>query len=782
MAVRTQGTEGAVDYRYFVCDLMTNELLAEIPFRSVSYSRSLTEAGSFTGDIAITEDTYNLSVYENTMPAKTALYVVRDGVCVWGGIIWSREYSLIDKVLSVSASEFTSYLSHRVVWKTWNSSYEAEAVVQDGTATITLKNGQYNFTVGEAVYIYWQTDYTLYNGYFEVETVALDSEARSVITVPANYYNASGVQSSIPSVGTGEPLTVTVETRQDTYQYAQDLLRELNTDLFDFDFANDEIRPGIDLFNEINTISRTSNTATVTLNSKHELTAGQKVIISDVRAEGYVDTGNNNAFVSTFDNSEAVVASIVDDYTFTYLNPGNNISTTSETPNSKTVSRFSRANNVSTIETSSPHGMDKDDIVRLENVSQTFDGYATVYANVSNTVLQVVQVGAPIANSYTEIRSEANITGVSGNGSTVTYTVANDFLPGDSITINGVNPSTYDGIFTVTAATSSTVTVQSSVTDSYLTGGTASATFNPRIIRVASASYGTFGEHSTLGNIGFDFTRNASFSSNLEANPVIRGYELKTVYDVLEEYGTKPNGFEYRVDCEYDSTTSSFKKYFTFLPLVPASLTTYLNAQGSGFSGAIPASAYGADSLIFEYPGNILEAQFQESAEDSATRFFVQGKDSRLNSDASQPYSAASNHKLLRQGWPILDAVDDLDSADESILWKQASRLLEESVPPISTFTISVNGSVNPKLGTYKPGDWCSVKLNDDFVSLRADSYLEQDYGTDAGVLVRKIIAYDVSVPDNPGFPEEIALELITEPSIPISGVTIIDGKAFSGN
>ena len=115
MPVSTSPDNQAIEYRYFVHDLMSNALLAEIPFRSVSYSRSLTEAGTFTGDIAVIDDTYNLSLYENTLPAKTALYVVRNGVCVWGGIIWARNYSLIDKVLSVSAAEFTSYLSHRVV-------------------------------------------------------------------------------------------------------------------------------------------------------------------------------------------------------------------------------------------------------------------------------------------------------------------------------------------------------------------------------------------------------------------------------------------------------------------------------------------------------------------------------------------------------------------------------------------------------------------------------------------------------------------------------------------
>lgn len=700
MAVRTQGTEGAVDYRYFVCDLMTNSLLAEIPFRGVSYSRSLTESGTFTGDIAVTEDTYNLSLYENTLPAKTALYVVRNGICVWGGIIWSRTYSLIDRVMSVSASEFTSYLNHRVVWKTWNSSYEATAEVSGSTMTVTFTTGQYDFTVGEAVYLYWNEGYGLYNGYFEVQTAGLTGDDRSVITVPATYVDvATGSSKTIPTLSVGPENPITVETRQDSQQYAQDLLRELNTDLFDFDFANDEIRPGVDLISPISTVARSSNVATIVTSKRHELVAGQKVKISDVQTD------------ADFDNDEAIVASIINDNSFTYSNPGSNVSTTSTSVDDRLVATFKRDANVTTLTTTTSHPYQVGDIVYLENVSQTFDGYGTVYSVTSSTELQIVQFGDNIATSYTE---------------------------------------------------------------------TTNLTFPPTITRRPLITFGTFGEHSTLGDIGFDLSQNSAFSGDLQANPIIRGFELKTVAEIFEDYSTKSTGFEYRVDCTYDVSTSTFKKYFKFLPILPSTLTSYIAAQPDGFVGPIPASAYGADELIFEFPGNVLEAQFEENAEDGATRFFVQGKDSRLNTNASQPYSAASNHKLLREGWPLLDAVEDLDSPDETVLWKQASRLLEESVPPISTFTISVNGSVNPVLGTYSPGDWCSVKLNDDFVSLRADSYLEQDYGTDAGVLVRKIISYSVSVPENPGFPEELSLELVTEPSIPISGVQIIDGKAFT--
>ena len=122
-----------------------------------------------------------------------------------------------------------------------------------------------------------------------------------------------------------------------------------------------------------------------------------------------------------------------------------------------------------------------------------------------------------------------------------------------------------------------------------------------------------------------------------------------------------------------------------------------------------------------------------------------------------------------------------MDSEDETVLYKQAARLLEESVPPISTFTISINGSMRPTVGSFNPGDWCTVKLNDGFVTLRAASSLEQDYGTDSGALVRKILSMDITVPDTPSFPEEVDLELIIEPSIPISGVQIIDGKPFLG-
>jgi hypothetical protein len=69
-------------YRYYVADLMT--VLAEIPFTGVTYDRALKGAGTFSGQVAVLDDTVAANLYDYTVPGKTSLYIVRNNVCVWG--------------------------------------------------------------------------------------------------------------------------------------------------------------------------------------------------------------------------------------------------------------------------------------------------------------------------------------------------------------------------------------------------------------------------------------------------------------------------------------------------------------------------------------------------------------------------------------------------------------------------------------------------------------------------------------------------------------------------
>jgi hypothetical protein len=683
-----QDRELAVDYRYFVVDIMSNQLLAEIPFTGVSYSRSLREAGEFSGSIAITEATANLSLYENTLPGKTALYVVRNDICVWGGIIWTRSYDIVGKSLNVSASEFSSYFYKRVIWKTWVNAYQASIVVSGPTVTVTLDFAESSsIKVGRPVYIDWSQDYAAYNGYYtplSSPPPGLTEDGRTTFSVANGYVAKNGDAKTIPDK-TNLRGIATVEVNQDTYDYARQLFVELETDLFDFDFPNDAIRPGIDVFNTIDTYSRSGGIAFIALNQPHQLIAGQRISITDA------DNG--------FDDLEATVLDAPTPLTLSYANTGPNVATTSAVDNAKSINFWQRNQDIVTVTTFNPHGFKKDDIVYIDRLNASVNGYHRILVDDvedSGTYFQIASAGSDLGISF-----------AGGSGAT--------------------------------------------------------ATVSPAV------NYSTWGEFTLNGDLDMGYSSELPSQKLQQAEPV-RGFELKSVGEILEEYSNVADGFEYRIDCAYNPSTNSFTRTFVFLPLFPASLKEYIDSLPGGSlppGEFAPVSAYGADEYVFEYPGNILNATLEENAQEAATRFWVQGSDSTLSSDASQPYSGAADVDLLSRGWPLLEEVEKVDKvAEESTLYERAKRFLAEAKPPISNFTISVNGSLTPVVASYKPGDWCSVIINDDFVKLRLTSYIELNDGTGREVLLRKIDAYSVSVPDNPTFPEQVDLQLVTEAEV----------------
>ena len=162
-------------------------------------------------------------------------------------------------------------------------------------------------------------------------------------------------------------------------------------------------------------------------------------------------------------------------------------------------------------------------------------------------------------------------------------------------------------------------------------------------------------------------------------------------------------------------------------------------------------------------------------SDQAATRFWVVGNLGGIGEDISQPYSAATAVDLLTSGWPLLeqdytlsDNINDVNTVnngqyinveDEQVLYSYADRYLQEHRPPIADFKIQVNGSLDPQVGTYAPGDWCSIVSSDPFVQMRLASDLEPR----STVIVRKIEKIKVSVPDFPSFPEKVELELIAE-------------------
>jgi len=727
----TDGT--SAEYRYFTTDLLSNTVLAEIPFRGVSFERSIKAAGSFSGTVPVIPETAHMDIYNSTMPGKTGLYIVRDQECIWGGIIWSRSYDVLERSLSVNASEFTSYFHHRNIWKTWTHDFGADIVVSSGTATVTLQNLEYDFPVGSSVrLVFATTNMYQYNGYYTIAT--------------ANGTDQFTISSS--GIPNGTYIDVTVYVRVDTYDYVRQLIDEILSDFSGITFPNTEIEPALRSDIAITNKALTSNVATITTASAHGLIPTQTVNIFNVD--------------SVFDGVHDVVSTPTST-TFTTNITYTNVASTAVSANTKTITSKEITNFVGKITTSTAHEFNVGDTVVVSGA----DGSVV---SVTNKVL-------------------------TGNVATITTSAAHGANIGDTITVSGVD-ATFNGVYYIdnvpstttiaylkeaanvpTAAvspagsvsvqipvsvfntahlvvetpTSTTFTFDLADTDmpaTPVTGATATKT--------ATVSIGTYGPFPGNSDVDIYYSTDEYSGKNIP-NTSYRGFELKNVGEALDEYSDTVDGFEYRIDChlEYVGVVPVFTREFVLMTI------DYPDAPAEG--EVSPLSRFGADRIVFEYPGSIISMTMDENAEDSATRFFVVGNDSDLGEDASQPYAVASAVDLLAAGWPLIDQEESRnDTSDEELLYSHAQRYLAEMRTPISDISVTVNGSLSPKLGEYLPGDWCAIVVNDEFVRMRLASDLEPR----DTVIVRKIDGYKVRVPDVPSFPEEVELVLVTEPEV----------------
>jgi len=587
------------------------------------------------------------------MPGKTGLYIVRDGVCVWGGIIWSRSYDVVARELRVNGSEFSSYLYHRNIWKTWTHEFGATLVVSSGTITGTLDAFEYDFPIGSSVRILFpEVGDFQYNGYYEVATAPA-----------ADQFTVTGT--SIPN-GTYEGVTVIV--RVDTYDYVRQLLDEILIDFSGISFPNTDIEPSLTEKLQITSIALVSGATTIT--------------------------------------------------------------------------------------TATPHGIIPTQSVEIYNVNSTFNGIWNVVSTPSDTTFTIDSTATASVSTLTRTVTFKKIEDFVA---TLTTSAAHGFAAGQTVTITGVDDQSsfdlvFDGDYEIVATpTSTTFTINVADSDLVETAVPAgSAVVQPTVV------VGTYGPYPGNTDLDIDYST-LDYSGKNVPNTTYRGYELRSVGEELDEYADTVDGFEFRIDCglEYISGIPVFTRTFVLLPI------DFPNPPATG--EAAPPSRYGADEVVFEYPGNIIDVEMEESAEDAATRFFVVGNIPDLGDDASQPYAVATATDMLMDGWPLLDGEETRNEEfDEDALYGHAQRYLAESRPPISDIRVRVNGSLSPRIGEYVPGDWCSIIVNDEFVRMR----LETDLEPRDTVIVRKIDGYKVSVPDSPSFGEEVELLLVTEPEV----------------
>jgi hypothetical protein len=535
-------------------------------------------------------------------------------------------------------------------------------------------------------------------------------------------------------------------------------------------------------------VELSTSIATLTTTTNHTFTTGEKTYISGVGEpfDGLhivLDAPTSNTFRYNLIGSAQISSTAVSPVGSAVDTDFDGYHIVTSIPKFSVI-YVNLSSNVATITTTTAHSFAVGEQIFVSGIDSTFNGTYTIASTPTPTTLTYAKtadnsstqeldpLGTVVGSRFTFI-DDTNLSdvGYASTGGiisrmitnlafeypyvTVTTSSAHGLVPGVKIKLNNVPDAFFlgdnEGRFTVAIAPNSTtfkytlnnINVLQPQINLPVTGNVF-VTYGSRLFK---ATYGPYTANTDALQLDFDSTLSGTYQDYI----VFKGDEDKTLGQRIDEIAETTNGFEYRIDCSYDIDTASFTRTLVFVK------NTFANAPANGVVS--DPSRFGADRQVFEFPGNIIEFNIDETADQASTRFFQSGKDQELSQEGLQPRSVAAADDLLDMGWPLLDSIDADDATTKDILYAKAQKNLFEDRPPIGEFSVAVNGSLDPTIGSYSPGDWCSLIIDDSFVRLRlaSDDEIRKD------IFVRKIAGYKVSVPDSPSFPEKVTLELLTE-------------------
>lgn len=233
-----------------------------------------------------------------------------------------------------------------------------------------------------------------------------------------------------------------------------------------------------------------------------------------------------------------------------------------------------------------------------------------------------------------------------------------------------------------------------------------------------------------------------------------RGFELQNFGDAIEGFSDNLHGFEYNIEVDWNLQKDQFTKRLVFREAPPSQIPV-----GEEYAGPRP----GLEENFFEFPGNVISLSYDDTMDDGATRQWVTGAQPEPVGDQELPTArgAWENEAYLATQWPLLEMIESSEHPNVSrpaTLERYARSYGQRAAPPIKSWSVTVNGDLNPHVGTYGPGDWCRLVVTDPFLS--------QAIGAGGDVtkaLTKRIAGFTVNVPDTEHVPEVVSLTLIDE-------------------
>jgi len=105
-------------YRFLFASLKApSSILGELPITSASWTHALNSAGSASLSLPLKlSASEQVGITSETLaPGRTAIYVERDGVILWGGILWTAGYDITGNSVSLGCAGWHSYFARRLL-------------------------------------------------------------------------------------------------------------------------------------------------------------------------------------------------------------------------------------------------------------------------------------------------------------------------------------------------------------------------------------------------------------------------------------------------------------------------------------------------------------------------------------------------------------------------------------------------------------------------------------------------------------------------------------------
>lgn len=229
------------------------------------------------------------------------------------------------------------------------------------------------------------------------------------------------------------------------------------------------------------------------------------------------------------------------------------------------------------------------------------------------------------------------------------------------------------------------------------------------------------------GNIGVVVP---TVTSGVTVVKVYNGFEQKPLSEALYELSRANNGFDWNIDCSYDSSFNIVKNLDLAYP-----------RRGRVYSAANP------NVPVLEFPGNIVAYSYPEEGGSIANVMLGIG----AGSAEGQLKSTQTSSAQLGNGWARLEqAVSLTDYNDQTVLDQMTLAALNASLNPVTVMEVVTEAYNDPILGSFKTGDDVRVRVSDPRFPAGLDTVL-------------RIGRYSVQ-PGESG-PERITFSLVIRPS-----------------